>query len=261
MSSSPKKRLTTAWNNKGWTAPIIASLAILTLLPRAGAQQPGAPQFDVASVKPGDPSSHGQMAQQSPGRYEARNLTLLSLVLGAYQINADQLIGGPSWLTSPGWDIDATFPVSTSNEQRQQMMQALLMERFGLVVHRETRTLPTYQLSVAKGGPKLKAATATVAGMSAGPRMIRYNSATMSELAKQLSSYLERQVIDKTELKGQFEIDLKFIPVDSPTSPDTADTLPTIFTALQEQLGLKLDATHGPVEVIVIDKVDKPSAN
>lgn len=245
----------------GRNIPIVATLAVLALLPRAGAQQSSDSQFDVVSVKPGDPASHGQMVRSGPGRYEAHNLTLLSFILGAYRINADQLVGGPNWVTSAGWDIIATYPVSATDEQRQHMMQALLTERFGLVVHRETRTLPIYQILRAKGGPKLKAATITGGGMSAGPRMIRYSSATLPELANQLSSYLGRQVIDKTELKGQFEIDLRFMPVDSPTSPDATETLPTIFTALQEQLGLKLDATHGPVEVIVVDKVDKPSAN
>lgn len=240
---------------------IIALLTVLAPVPHATAQQSNEPQFDVASVKPGDPSSHGQIVRPSPGRYEARNLTLLSLILSAYQINHGQLIGGPNWLTSAGWDIDATFPVSATYEQQHRMMQALLADRFGLSVHRETRSLPIYHLSVAKGGPRLKAAATTNGAMSAGPRMIRYDSATMMEFAHQLSSYLGQQVIDKTELKGQFEIDLTFMPVDSLTSPDASPTLPTIFTALQEQAGLKLDATHGPVEVIVIDKVDKPSAN
>jgi uncharacterized protein (TIGR03435 family) len=97
--------------------------------------------------------------------------------------------------------------------------------------------------------------------MSAGRRMIHYTSATMTQLANQLSSYLERQVIDTTELKSHYEIDLRFVPVDSGAFPDATDTGPTIFTAIQEQLGLKLDSTRGMMEVVVIDKADKPSGN
>ncbi len=240
---------------------IAVLMASLALLSNAQAQPTAKVQFEVASVKPGDPSFHGQMVRPSPGRYEATNLTLLSLVLGAYQINEDQLIGGPNWLTSAGWDIDARFPVSTSDSQQHVMMQALLAERFGLVVHRETRTLQIYRLSVVKGGSKLKEVATPGGNMSAGPRMIRYASVSMTELAGQLSSYMRRQVVDATELKGHYEVSLKFAPVDPGAPGDSAESLPTIFTALQEQLGLKLEATRGPVEVLVIDKAEKPQAN
>ena len=239
-----------------WTPHIAVLLAVSVLLPYAGAQQ-----FDVASVKPGDPASHAQIVRPSPGRYDAENLTLLSLILGAYQLNQNQLIGGPNWMTSSGWDIEARFPVAVTDELKRQMMQTLLAERFGLVVHRETRTMQTYRLSVAKSGSKLKETSTPEGNMSAGPRMIRYASATMAELARQLSSYLERQVIDATELTGHYEVNLKFVPVDAGTSADATESGPTIFTALQEQLGLKLDATRGPVDVLVIDKVEKPQGN
>lgn len=228
----------------------------------ANAQQSPRAQFDVVSVKPGDPSSHGQMVNTPhPGLYQARNLTLLSLVLGAYRIDQTQLIGGPNWLTSAGWDIEARFPASTTDEQRREMMQSLLAERFGLVVHRETRTLPIYKLVVAKGGAKLAEVSEENGGMSAGPRMIRYAAATMAELASQLSSYLGHQVFDATELKGHYKVDLKFAPVDTGAAADAPESGATIFTALQEQLGLKVDSTRGPVEVLVIDKAEKPQEN
>lgn len=224
------------------------------------AQQPARLEFDVASVKPGDPSVHGQMVRSATGRYEAHNLTLLSLVLGAYQLNPNQLIGGPNWLTSSGWDITATFPPASTDDQKREMMRNLLADRFALTGHRETRELPIYTLSVARGGPKMKEAPDAQGTMSAGPRMIRYSSATMSELAGQLSSYLEKQVVDKTSLPGRYAIDLKFIPVQAGAS-DNTEGGPTIFTALQERLGLKVDSTRGPVEVLVIDKAEKPSGN
>ncbi len=238
---------------------IFALMAVTLTLLRS--QEPKRPEFDVASVKPGDPSSHGQMVRSPPGRYEAHNLTLLSLVLGAYKLNPAQLIGGPSWLTSAGWDIEATFPVNSTNEQKSQMMQSLLAERFGLVTHRETRNLPIYSLTVGKDGSKLKETTDPAGSMSAGPRMIRYTSVSMDELAGQLSSYLERQVKDNTGLKGRYVIDLKFAPVDTSAASGATESGPTIFTALQEQAGLQLTSTRGPVEVLVIDKAEKPSAN
>ena len=219
------------------------SQAICVALPAvfgilALAQQPASPQFEAASVKPGDPSIHGQMVRTPPGRYEAHNLTLLSLLLGAYRLNPSQLIGGPAWMSSAGWDIEAEYPVSSTTAQVNQMLQSLLAERFGLVIHHETRSLPIYELTVAKGGNKLKETGAPEGSMSAGPRMIRYSSATMGDLASQLSSYLQRQVTDKTGLTGHYEIRLSFVPVEQNASPDANESGPTIFTALQEQSGL-----------------------
>jgi len=241
--------------------PRLLFALIIVTLPLLRSQQPKGPEFEVVSVKPGDPSTHGQMVRRPPGRYEAHNLTLLSLVLGAYNINATQLIGGPNWLTSVGWDIEGTFPAASTDEQTRQMMQSMLADRFGLVAHRETRSLPIYSLVVSKQGSKLKKATDPTGGMSAGPRMIRYSSVSMTELAGQLSSYLERQVIDDTGLTGLYVIDLRFAPVETSASSGAAESGPTLFTALQEQAGLQLVSTRGPVEVLVIDKAEKPSAN
>ena len=109
--------------------------------------------------------------------------------MGAWNLNRDQLAGGPNWLETTGWDIDARFPAGTSPAQVQQMMLAMLADRFRLVTHRETRTLPEYALTAAKGGIKLHEGDGR-GGMSAGPRLIRYSAGTMGELARQLSGYL-----------------------------------------------------------------------
>lgn len=137
------------------------------------------------------------------------------------------------------------------------MMQAMLADRFRLAIHRETRTLPVYALIVGKSGIKLHEGDGR-GGMSAGPRLIRYGSGTMGELAGQLSGYLGRQVIDRTSLTGQYAIDLSFASVDPGAA--AGDAGPSIFQALQEA-GLKLESTRGPVETLVIDHAEKPTSN
>ena len=143
------------------------------------------------------------------------------------------------------------------------MLQAMLADRFQLVAHFETRTASLYNLVVAKNGPRLHEAGATDgSSMSAGPRMIKYGAASMAELANQLSSYLECEVTDRTGLSGRYAINLSFAPVELSTSTETAsDSRPTIFQAVEEQLGLKLESAKGPVQVLVIDRAEKPSAN
>jgi uncharacterized protein (TIGR03435 family) len=182
--------------------------------------------------------------------------------MSAFRVNENQIVGGPKWLDSASWDIDATY-AGANQGQFPLMLQAMLADRFHLVFHRETRTLSVYLLEVAKNGPKVKESTATTDGMSAGQRMIKYNRATMRELADQLSSYFGRQVLDRTELRGQYEIDLKFAPVNANPSIEAAqaESLPSIFSALEEQLGLRLRSGNGPVEVLVIDRAEKPSEN
>ena len=174
-------------------------------------------EFEVVSIKPFNPDlSQGGISRSTrnfKGRWEARNIRLKELLMSAFRVNENQIVGGPKWLDSASWDIDATYP-DGNQRQFSQMLQAMLADRFHLVFHRETRTLSIYLLEVAKNGPKLKESTATTASMSAGQRMIKYSRATMSELVDQLSSYFGRQVLDQTELKGQYEINLRFAPVD-----------------------------------------------
>jgi uncharacterized protein (TIGR03435 family) len=228
-------------------------------------QKPASIEFEVASVKPADPKLFGGGASRSvggtKGRLEARNLSLKDLVMSAYHLNSNQVIGGPDWLDSAGWDISAKLPADTNQADVPQMIASLLESRFHLAIHRETRTLPAYLLVVAKSGSKLRESTATDGGMSAGPRMIRYSAVSMGTFAAQLSSLMQRQVIDQTGLKGKYEISLVFTPVQPNTGDDAVETGTSIFTAVQEQLGLRLQSDKRPVEVVVIDKVEKPSEN
>ena len=164
------------------------SLAMLAISLALTAQRvPDQAAFEVVSIKPADPAAPGHMTQQTRGGFRGRNLRLFELIMSAWHLNRDQLVGGPPWMETAGWDIDARFPAGMSAAQAPQMMQSMLTDRFALVVHRETRTLPVYDLIVAKSGIKFREGDGR-GEMSAGPRLIRYGSGTMAELARQLSS-------------------------------------------------------------------------
>jgi len=225
----------------------------------AAAQQPARKiEFEAVSIKPGDPLSPGRSTQVTQGGYRARNVRVFELIMSAWGLNQNQIAGGPSWAQQEGFDIDARFPEGTGPSQNRAMVQAMLEDRFKLVTHRETRILPLLELSIAKGGLRLKEGNGEN-GMSAGPRLIRYSSGTMAQLSEQLASFLDREVVNKTGLTGSYSIHLSFVPVELGTASD--DGGPSIFQALEEQAGLKLESTRGAVEVLVIDSVERPSAN
>ena len=229
----------------------LAGLALMMglVLIRIGDAQADGPkaEFEVVSIKPFNPDlSQGGIARttrNSRGRWEARNIRLKELLMAGFRVNENQIVGGPKWLESASWDIDVKYD-DGNRSQFPRMVQAMLEDRFHLVFHREIRTLPVYLLEVSKGGPKLKESAPTAGGMSAGQRMIKYSGGTMHELANQLSSYFGRQVLDRTELKGRYEINLSFAPVNANPSIEAAqaETLPSIFRALEEQLGLRLES-------------------
>lgn len=223
------------------------------------AQQSGKIEFDTVSIKPADPSAPAHMAQQTAGGFRGRNLRLFELIGSAWHVNRDQIAGGPPWLETAGWDIETRFPTGANPAQIPLMMQAMLEDRFHLLSHFETRTLAVYTLTVTKSGPKLQPGTDE--SMSAGARMIRYGSASMADLASQLSSYLGREVADKTALTGRYRIDLHFAPTDPSLATLDGDSAPSIFQALQDQAGLKLESSKGPVRVFVIDGAEKPAPN
>lgn len=240
-------------------APLAGLVVVLSLF----AQSSDKLDFEVVSIKPADPNSQETSTYNLPGGFRGHNLRLFELIMSAWHLNRDQLAGGPSWLETAGWDIEARYPAGASHSQMPQMLQAMLADRFRLVTHRETHVLPVYALTLAKTGSKLKEGDGQ-GGMSAGARFIRYSSGTMAELAGQLSSYLHREVIDRTGLTGHYAIKLSFAPVDLTAAPGdgaTPDPAPSIFQALQSQAGLKLESTKGPVEVLVIDRCEKPTPN
>ena len=243
----------------------------------------------MAAIKPADPDAHGSsMMTDNAGGLNVTNMSLRALITSAYGIRDFQLTGGPGWIRTERYDIiakpervdNAAEPADfrdlteaqrkTRDEQWRERVRSLLANRFGLVVHKETKEQPIYVLSVAKGGPKLTVVTTPGdrQGMSGGRGTSQGFAAAISMLATNLAGTLGRPVVDKTGLNEKYDWVLKWTPDVEATGSSGADTPqpvdspgPTIFTALQEQLGLKLESSKGPVENVVIDHVDHPSAN
>ena len=249
------------------------------------------PDYDVVSVKPNKSDNHMIRIANTPDGLSMSGVTLKMLIAQAYGIRQDLISGAPAWVESDHFDFDAKVAgvdVDTykklNRDQKRDMLTAALTERFKLKVHTETKVVPVYELTVARGGPKLKetapvetkkddapgsgasgassVGTARKTSFSIGGGHFQMTGAPISALANQLSSVERRSVIDKTGLTGSYDIDLKWTPDDAPPGGGAdGDTAPSIFTALQEQLGLRLEATKGPVDTLVVDHVELPAEN
>jgi uncharacterized protein (TIGR03435 family) len=262
------------------------------------AQSDTAPQFEVASIKPAAPDQRGMYIRNAPGgRLNISNMPLKELIVLAWRIQPFQISGGPAWLDSARFDISAKSESIPKQDEMPRMLQALLADRFQLKIHRETKELPVYALVVAKKdgklGPRLteskegsctlpdptkrppppepgKPPTLGCGGMMMSPRSMTAARVPIANLIPALSRILGRTVVDKTGLTGNFDISLEWAPdesqavqfaPDGPKPPPSDAAGPSIFTALQEQLGLKLESQKGPVEIFVIDGAEKPSEN
>lgn len=230
--------------------------------------QSSRPQFEVASIKPANSGRPGMSIETEPGRFKAINATVSFLIQYAYGIKDFQLSGGPGWMGSDKFDIDAKGEAKTGDREFPSMMRTLLADRFQLKSHQETRTLPVFDLVVAKDGPKFSRAPETAQSGTRGNRgQLTISKGTMASLASTLSNILRKKVVDKTGLMGEYEMKLKWTPDDfqppplQPNGPPPDPNTPSIFTAIQEQLGLKLESSKGPVEVLVIDSISKPTEN
>lgn len=230
----------------------------------AFAQSTPRPSFEVASVKPSGPDDRLMYRLQPGGRYLATGLTLKMLIANAYSVPDFLISGGPSWRDADKYNIEAKVgsplpPWPDSNKQLSLMFQSLLEDRFKLALHRETREEPVYDLVVARSGAKLKMASADErTGFEMTTGRIHSMAVPLEYLATNLGYLVGRQVIDKTGLTGKYSYTVTYTPEDA--APADADG-PSIFTAVQEQLGLKLESTKGRVELLMIDHVEKPSAN
>jgi uncharacterized protein (TIGR03435 family) len=228
----------------------------------ASGQQSPRLAFEVASVKPSGPNDPLSYRLQPGGRYIAGAQTLKTLLANAYGIPPYRISGVPGWGDSEKYNIEAKVgialkPWPDSTAQLSEMLQSLLDERFNLSVHRETRQETTYELVVAKGGSKLKgAAERENPGFDMEQGRIRSVAVPLTFLAGNLSNFLGRTVVDKTGLSGKFDYILTFASDDAPDS-DRA----SLFTALEQQLGLRLESKKGPVEFLIIDRVSRPNAN
>jgi uncharacterized protein (TIGR03435 family) len=235
------------------------------------------PSFEVASIK-----LHVATAQEQGGRVgvwigpgnrvSAYVSTLNGLAAYAYDVKAYRISGGPAWAATDRYDITAkTEGDGTPGEEIvRKMMQTLLADRFGLKFHREMKSLPMYALVAAKNGPKLRESSAGVpSSMELRPGQLSATSMSMKSLVPLLSRFVDRPVLDQTGLTGNYDFKLQwtldaglssgFGPGADASSSDSAG--PSLFTAVQEQLGLKLESQKGPMEVLEIDHAEKPSEN
>lgn len=224
-----------------------------------------APQsFEVASVKPNPAGGDRRGFNTSPGgMFKATNVSLRLLISRAYGVPEAQITGGPGWMDSETYDITAKAdtPLEMTREEARPSLQALLAERFQLRIHHETRQGPVYALVLAKGGSKFQehaggGSSGISSSTGSGKAAIEGRKAVMARLAEYLSDQAGRPVIDNTGLNGEYDFRVEWATDERPNSMG-----PSIFTALQEQLGLKLDATKGPIDYIVVERAEKPSAN
>lgn len=259
--------------------PIASLLAIAAVTGSLAAQT----SFDVASIKPMKETDDRVMIRQMPGgRFTASGVSLRLLIGIAYDVRDFQISGGPGWMSSDRYEINAVTEGTERTlppEKMRELLRALLAERFQLKTHDEEKELPVYNLVVAKGGPKLKESEVP-AGNGPRPQMVRIGRGQISGkgmpmnlLTQQLAQNLGRPVIDKTELKGRYDIEMEWAPDPGqgglpgvPGPPDGGAAAgdasgPTLYTALQEKLGLKLEPAKGPVRTLVIDSAAKPTEN
>ena len=260
-----------------WIA-ILAASAIFAQSPPA---RPTFDAFEVATIKPADPNSLGRyIRMQSVNRFYAKAFTLNALVAAAYSLTPRAISGGPAWTDSDRYDILASTPgdIQPNLDEQMAMLRKLLGDRFQLAFHREPKELPVFALTVAKGGPKLKPSTArpdqlpylinTVYPEEKGGVhiLLPARNATMMQFAAMLQrGVLDRMVVDQTGLSGTYDFDLEWTPDENQfggTLPRSVEpTKPSLFVAMQEELGLRLEATRGPVQALVIDRVERPSEN
>jgi len=240
--------------------------------------QPKTLKFDVASLKPSTAAAPGGGIRPAQGgeRYIATNITLRLMIQVAYQLKPEQIVGGPDWLNTDRWDMNAKAEKPSNADELHAMLQDLLVERFGLKFHNETKEGPVYVLAVDKAS-KMTPHDAASAGdpwidqAIQGAVHVKWTAkfCSMDYLAWRLGQIMDRPVINRTDLKGGFDFDLSYtrdlppgIPPDAQINGEPIDTSgPNIFTAMKQQLGLKLEAQKGPVQVMVIDKVEKATEN
>jgi bla regulator protein blaR1 len=267
----------------------------------AHAQEPKS--FEAASIKRNNSGDGGVMMRRLPNGATLVNVPLQMIIVQAYEIQPSQLEGGPSWIFSDRFDIQAKAERELKPPEFRELLRNLLADRFRLVTHTEQKTRPVYalvqaptQAKTGKLGPKLRKSETDCAALAAGrggapppppapsepiqcgmrmsPVQMTAGGTSMAALANALSRLLDRMVIDRTGLPGTYDFDLAFAPKQGPqgppplgapapaADPSTIESgAPDLFTAIREQLGLKLESQKAPVDVVVIDKVEPPTEN
>lgn len=273
------------WLGLNWIAATasgwVLAVGLLSGAPATVAQSAAPPQvsvadarlpvYDVVSIKPNKSASGSWSIDSNEYRYSAKNISLRSMLEQAYGVRSDLISGIDGPVAAARFDIEAKIvepdPVlmkSLTPAQYRGMVVQMLREHFGLVVHNESKIAPVYDLELAKDGPKFKKSAnpdAKNRGTSIHNREMEANSITMAEMATTLTNQVQRTVVDKTGLTARYDLKLKWSAEDSALDDGVKDAPPVIFTALKEQLGLKLQPGKGPVETLVVDHVELPSEN
>ncbi len=234
------------------------------------------PAYDVVTIKPSDPKDGGRGFQTGGRHVRAANETVDDMISFAWGIHVKQIVGAPAWFGTDHYFVDGVpdTPGQPNLTQFRSMIRKLLMDRFGLKVHNEQRELSVYALTLAKGGPKL---TKSLGNPNGPPNdnfstsaYMRETNTTMGEFAKAMQYVLDRPVLDQTGLAGRWDFLLKWTPDESqftamdvkiPPPTDNPNAPPGLFAAIQEQIGLKLEAVKAPAQVLVIDAAERPSSN
>jgi uncharacterized protein (TIGR03435 family) len=237
--------------------------AVVCLAARAfAAPSQAGPEFEVASIKlaVGVPGS-GSGSHKTPTSITYYRQSLQNLIINAYKVKPYQLVA-PGWLAGQLFDVSATYPAGTPKPQIDLMVQTLLAQRFKLAIHREQKEMAVYALVVGKNGPKLKEGKPGSGGMiRLGAGMLVAPSTTVALFASNLTYQADRPIIDMTGLMGTYDFDFRWTP-DAPAGALADPSGPTLLTAIQEQLGLRLDARKMPIEVLIVDHAEKlPAEN
>jgi uncharacterized protein (TIGR03435 family) len=258
---------------------VLTAVIAAVAAPASGQTAPVAPKqqnaqtttfaYDAVTIKP-DPDGHG-FFKLSPDGFSMGGMPAWVLTRSAYGVLMEgQVVGLPEWAKTEAITVQAKMDADTTRalrklppmeqwKQMQLMLQAMLADRFALKAHRETRDLPIYELTVAKGGSKMKQTSPDSGGGNANyaSGKVTAHEISIESVAANLSFAVGRVIVNKTELEGGYDFTLEY----APDGADASDTRPSIFTAIEEQLGLTLVPSKGPVDVIVVDHIERPTAN
>ena len=227
------------------------------------------PDWEVVTVRPSDPNATNAKFDRRGRHLIIENHTVETMLMFGYGLQKSQIAGAPDWVRSERFMVDGVPDMDgeITIQQFQSMVRKLLTERFGLKSHKEQREMPVFALRVSRDGSKLTPtkgdpATKPNQQVTGGPgyRALRFTNFSMQHLALMMLPYVDRPVVDETGLTGQYDFNLSYT-YDETRAPTDGTAPPSLFTAIQEQMGLKLEPVKAPVEVLVVDSVERPSAN
>jgi len=228
------------------------------------------PDWEVATVRPSDPNEKEQSFMVRGRHIIVKNQTVEKMLMVGYGLQKDQIAGAPEWVKTENFDVDGVADVEGQPQvkQFQTMVRKLLLERFGLKTHKEQREMPVYALTVVKDGPKLTPSKSgpntlpreEVRGDAAGVRTLEFVNISMQDFVVMMLYYVDKPVVDHTNLKGTYDFTLKYT-YDDERAPTDGTAPAGLFTAIQEQDGLKLEPMRAAADVVVVDQIQRPSAN